>query len=96
MGVNVTVKTFGPLRDSFGKSEVKLTVEGDTFGDLLDALTQEYGPKIKTDTLDLTGNLSDSLLIVSGGVRVQSLKNPLKEGDEIVITATISGGAIPG
>ncbi len=94
MTVNVTLKTFGPLRDTLGTSEVKLAVEGSTFGDLLNALAQKFGPRAKTDLLDQTGNLDSSYVIVSGGIRVQSLKNPLKEGDEVVLSTAITGGSI--
>ena len=93
--MKVNISFFATFRDATGTSQTIVDVEGDTVGDVIDALVMEYGDRFKKEILAPDGNLRRYVKVLLNGNfvdRVVPLKNPVKEGDTLVLFPPILGG----
>ena len=93
--MKIKVTFLATYRDITGTSETVVDMEGDTIGDVLDALVREYGDKFKDEVLDPDGNMRNHVKIFRNGNfidRKAPLKNPVSEGDTLAIIPPIMAG----
>jgi len=95
--MKVKVSYLGYIRLMLRKQEEELELEENTtLGDLLNLLSQKYGEPFKKEIYE--PGLQDLKygygVIINGFLmaRLQGLKTPLKDGDQIILTTLISGG----
>ena len=95
--MKVKVSYLGYIRVMLGKSEEEIELkEGATIGDLLNVLSGKYGEAFRKEVYE--PGLQDLKygygVIVNGLLmaRLQGLKTPLKDGDQVILTTLISGG----
>lgn len=82
----VTLKFTGHVRERMGVDRVDFSFQGDTLGDLLEALFQKYA--LRDLILDESGNiLPYSRVVVNGrfSYLVGEMRAPVREGDMIVL-----------
>ncbi|MGQ9514947.1 MAG: MoaD family protein [Thermoproteota archaeon] len=75
--------------------ERNVDVQAATLGEALDKLAERYGNKFKEKILDPNGKPKRLLNIYINGRNIlflDLLKTPLKDGDEITILPSVSGG----
>lgn len=93
--MKVNVSFFATLRDVTGTSQTTVDIDGDTVGDIMDALVIEYGDRFKEEILASDGNFIRHVKVLLNGNfvdRVAPLKNPIKEGDTLALFPPIVGG----
>jgi len=94
--MKIKVKTFANLRDILGAAEMEQELsQGNTLGDLLDALCSTYGKSFEHQIKDRsTGAIFPFLLLINGKTfrSVADLDTPLNEGDVVTIMLPFDGG----
>ncbi|MEW6623353.1 MAG: MoaD/ThiS family protein [Bacillota bacterium] len=90
----VTVRYFNLIGDSLGKkSEVISLEEHSTFQDLVKALLEMYGDKLRELLLDEDGSLLPHIRVfINDGIMNPQLGEALKEGDEVSFFVAVVGG----
>ena len=91
MATRVRIPT--PLR-SLTRGAAEVQGSGDTVADIIDNLETSY-PGLKTRLIDEAGELPRFVNIYIGEEDTRfldSLKTPLKDGDEVTIVLAIAGG----
>ena len=93
--MKVNTRFLATFRDVTGTSQTTVDIEGDTVGDVIDALVVEYGDRFKGEILAPDGNLIKHIKVLRNGNfidRVAPLKNPVKEGDTLAFIPPIVAG----
>lgn len=78
-----------------GTAETIVDIQGDTVGDVVEALVKQFGDKFKEELLEPDGNIKRfSKVLINGNFadRNAPLKNSIKEGDTVVFVPPIAGG----
>ena len=96
--INVSVRYLVQFSIITGKKqEYVAIVEGATLNDLLNQLTEKYGPALKKELFDTkTGEVKRHVLILINGRSMDQYKDrlatTLSVGDSIIFTFPVSGG----
>jgi len=93
--LKIIVGFLATYKEVAGTSEITVDIEGDTVGDVIDALVREYGDKFQAAILEPDGNIRRfSKVLINGNFadRNAPLKNSIKEGDTVVFVPPIAGG----
>ena len=83
------------FREITGAPETTVDIEGDTVGDVINALILEYGDRFKDEVLEPDGNMKRHVKIIRNGNfidRNAPLKNPVNEGDTLAFIPPIMAG----
>lgn len=91
--MKVNLKLMQPLSGLVGAKDLGLEVAGDTLGDLIEQLCREHGPAVARELLDGEGGLDVAYAISVDGALTRSLSSGLRDGAEVLIFASIVGGA---
>jgi MoaD family protein len=89
----VKLRFLATLATAIGRKEVE--TEASTLKEALDALTAEYGDKLRTKIFDTTGNPRRQIKIYLNGKDIRflnKLDTPLNDGDEVLILPAVTGG----
>ena len=93
--MRINIKIFPMLREATGASEGMLEIEGNTVGDVIDALNSQYGDKFRQELLKPDGNIKPSIkLLVNESLvdRDAPLQNVVKDGDTLSLIPAMFGG----
>lgn len=93
--MKVNSRFLATFKDVTGTSQATVDIEGDTVGDVINALVLEYGDRLKDEILEPDGNIRKHIKVLRNGNfidRVAPLKNPVKEGDTLVFIPPIMAG----
>ena len=95
--MKVKVSYLGYIRVMLGKREEEFDLnENSTLGDLLNILSQKYGEPFRKEVYEPgLQDLKYGYGVIINGLlmaRLQGLKTPLKDGDQVILTTLISGG----
>lgn len=86
---------FATLRNVTGDSETTVDIDGNTVGNVIDALVVKYGYRFREEILAPDGNIKGHmkvLLNLNFINRIKPLENPVKEGDTLYLFPPIVGG----
>ena len=89
-----TLKIPTPLR-SYTAGQVEVTVQGQTVGDAMEQLVQEY-PSLRPHLYNGDGQLRPFVNLFVGENNIKDLQGvdtPIKEDDKIMLIPSIAGGA---
>lgn len=87
----VTVTLYGPIRETVGRKTI--SVEGETVGEIIDALCERY-PDL-TEEIFVDGRVRSSVQLFLDGRKVAplgGLEAPVDPEADLQITAAMSGG----
>ena len=90
----VTVKIPTQLRSVTGGDEAEAEVEGDTVGEALDALYDQFGDL--RDRISEDGGLRRFVNVYVGGEDIRfldGLDTSVEDGDEVTILPAVAGGS---
>jgi molybdopterin synthase sulfur carrier subunit len=93
--LKINVTFLATFRDVTGTSQTAVDIEGNTVGDVLDALVRVYGDGFKNEILESDGNMKKHVKMFRNGNfidRKAPLKNPVEEGDTLAIIPPIMAG----
>ena len=95
--MKVKVSYLGYIRFLLGKREEEFELDENTsLGDLLNMLSQKYGEPFRKEIYEPgLQDLKYGYGVIINGLlmaRLQGLKTPLKDGDQVILTTLISGG----
>lgn len=93
--MQVHLKVYGVLRGITGELPESIDISGPTVADLINHLASKYGQKIKDELLDEKGELDFAYALFVKGERKTDIRTPIQDGDKIVITNILGGGAVP-
>ncbi|MFC7200245.1 hypothetical protein [Halospeciosus flavus] len=82
--MDVEVKLTGTLAARTGTHRARIGVNDDaTVGDVVDALTDDYGPQVSAGVLDGNRLRSDTVVVREAEERPLSLRSELHSGDTV-------------
>lgn len=90
---NIEVITFTKIKEIIGKK--KFFYEASSVKNLLDKLFEEFGEILRTEILDINGEIKKHYRIIVNGRNINLLegfKTILKEGDMVAFMPAIAGG----
>lgn len=90
---NIEIITFTKIKEIIGKK--KFFYEASSVEDLLDKMFEEFGEILKTEILDINGDVKKHYRIIVNGRNINLLegfKTILKEGDMVALMPAIAGG----
>jgi MoaD family protein len=93
--LRVNIKIFPMLRDATGASEGMVEVNGDTVGDVIDALITQYGDKFGQELFKPDGNIKPSIKLLINESLVDTaapLQYEVKDGDTLSFIPAMFGG----
>lgn len=91
--MRVKLKLMQPLTGLVGARELWVEMDGSTISDLVAQLCRDHGPAVAEELLDRDGDLDLAYAVSVDGVLVRSLSAGLHDGAEVLIFASIVGGA---
>ncbi len=90
---NIEIITFTKIKEIIGKK--KFSYEASSVGNLLNKMFEEFGEILKTEILDINGDVKKHYRIIVNGRNINLLegfKTILNEGDMVAFMPTIAGG----
>jgi molybdopterin converting factor small subunit len=92
--MKVTVKFFGPLGEQTGQNNVVFVLAPEaTFGHLLDAIGEDFGPRFHPGLWDAEQKVfKPGILVLGTGRDLNDREMPLQEGEEIKVVPLLGGG----
>lgn len=91
--MRINLKLMQPLAGLVGSKDLWLDVGGGTLADLIGQLCQDHGAAVAGELLDKEGSLDLAYAIAVDGMVTRSLSTGLRDGSEVLIFASIVGGA---
>jgi molybdopterin synthase sulfur carrier subunit len=83
------------LAKALGRKELELEFGGETVGDLVEDLVEQYGRKVRQALLDEEGELDPVVQVLLNGkewVSHDRLDTALQDGDTVVLMMMMAGG----
>ena len=93
--MRINIKIFPMLRDAVGASDGTLEIKGNTVGDIIDVLVDQYGDKFRQELFKPDGDIKPSIkLIVNESFvdPVAPLQYAVKDGDTLSFIPAMFGG----
>jgi MoaD family protein len=93
--LRINIKLSTTLKEAAGASQVTVELEGDTVGDVIDALIIRYGDKFRQELLKRDGNIKPTVKVLLNGAFGSStapLRDVVKEGDTLSFLPAMFGG----
>jgi molybdopterin converting factor small subunit len=92
--MQVIVKFFGPLSEQTGQGSAMFLLDpGATFGHLLDAIGERFGPKFHAGLWDAEQRaFKAGILVIGAGRDLNGREMPLQDGEEIKVIPLLGGG----
>lgn len=90
---NIEIITFTKIKEIIGKK--KFFYEAASVENLLDKMFEEFGEILRTEILDINGEVKKHYRIIVNGRNINLLegfKTILKEGDMVAFMPAIAGG----
>jgi len=95
MLLNVELSGFPDLKRAIGAKTFKVTIDGNTFGDLLSHMEQNYGEAVQNAWMDHQGKLGWHVRVMLNGkenIPRDNLSYRLDDGDRVAFFMMITGG----
>jgi molybdopterin converting factor small subunit len=95
MLLNVELSGFPDLRRAAGAKTFTVTIDGNTFGDLLSHMEQTYGETLRKSWMDDQGKLGFHVRVMLNGkenISRDDLTYPLADRDRVTFLMMITGG----
>ena len=90
---NIEIITFTKIKEIIGKK--KFFYKASSVENLLDKLFEEFGEILRTEILDINGEVKKHYRIIVNGRNInllEGLKTVLNEGDMVAFMPAIAGG----
>lgn len=93
--MKINVRFLATIKNAAGTSQTTIVVNGNTVGNVIDALVFQYGDKFRDEILHSDGSIKQSIKIVLNGAFIHSndiLQAIVSEGDTLDILTPFYGG----
>jgi len=93
--MEINIKIFSILREATGASEGTMEIEGNTVGNVVDALVTQYGDKFNHEIFQPDGTIKPGIKLLLNGSFVDSaspLQDTVSEGDTLSFLPAMFGG----
>lgn len=93
--MKINIKIFSMLRDAAGASDGMVETKGNTVGDVIDVLVNQYGDKFRQELFKPDGNIKPSIKLLINESLVDPaapLQYTVKDGDTLSFIPAMFGG----